>query len=369
MPDPGYRPSGRPPPGAPRPGERTESEDTMTDAGTNANATSQKSQRTVAVAGATGFVGRTVVRELLSRGWAVRVLTRDRAKAARVLPKAGVTVIVGDVLEEASVDSLLTGAAACVNLVGILRESRGEGVASTFERAHTRTTRMLVQRCEAMGVARFVQVSALGVKDDGVSDYQRSKWNAEQAVRKSSLRWTVLRPGLIHGRDSEFIKLAKGWVSGHEAPWLFMPYFAREVEDKRVPLGPVEFVDPKIAPIAVEDVARAIALSLEKDATEGEVYNLVGSQTMTWPQMLRHLRDTLPGGNAGIEPMAVPSTPAAIGAMVAGRVGLGFMLPFDEGMARMGAEDSTASLDKVQSDLGFTPAPFSDSLARYAAAV
>ncbi|MCC6950367.1 MAG: NAD(P)H-binding protein [Phycisphaerales bacterium] len=341
----------------------------MTEAGMNANASKPKEGRTVALAGATGFVGRAVVRELLSRGWAVRVLVRDRAKAARELPKAGVTVIVGDVLDQPSVDSLMTGADSCVNLVGILRESRGDGVASTFERAHIRATRMLVHRCEALGVPRFVQVSALGVKDDGVSEYQRSKWNAEQAVRKSSLRWTVLRPGLIHGKDSEFIRLAKGWVSGQAAPWLFMPYFAREVEDKRVPLGPVELVDPKIAPVAVEDVARAVALSLEKSATEGEVYNLVGSQTMTWPQMLRHLRDTLPGGNAGIEPMPVPSTPAAIGAMVAGRVGLGFLLPFDEGMARMGAEDSTASLDKVEADLGFTPAPFADSLARYAAAV
>jgi len=325
--------------------------------------------KTVAVTGATGFVGRYVVADLVSRGYAVRALVRDRAKAARVLPRQGVTLVFGDVLEPATVDTLLTGAQACVNLVGILREHRSEGVAVTFDRAHTRTTRLLVQRCEALGVPRFVQVSALGVRDTGVSEYQRTKWEAEVAVRRSSLRWTVLRPGLIHGRESEFVRLAKGWVSGQQAPWLFMPYFVRQVEDKRVPLGAMTDIDPKIAPVAVLDVARAVSAALASDRAIGEVYNLVGSETLTMPQLLREMRDALPGANGELEPHGIPSLPASIAAEAADRLGLGGLLPFDAGMARMAAEDSTATLDKFRTDLGFTPAPFGETFRSYAATV
>jgi hypothetical protein len=50
-------------------------------------------------------------------------------------------------------------------------------------------------------------------------------------------------------------------------------------------------------------------------------------------------------------------------------VGLGAWVPFDEGMARMGAEDSTAELEKLRADLGFTPAGFRESVRAYAAGV
>ena len=80
--------------------------------------------------------------------------------------------------------------------------------------------------------------------------------------------------------------LAKQWAGGHAAPYIFMPYFARQVEDKRVPLGPVKTVDPRIAPVAVEDVARAFVGCLENPKAFGELYNLAGSETLTWPQML-----------------------------------------------------------------------------------
>lgn len=323
---------------------------------------------TVAVTGATGFVGRYVVRELLRQGYAVKALARDRGKAKAVLPEKA-RVVMGDVLNQADVDELLQGCQACINLVGIIREVRAAGKTQTFRGMHVQAPRLIASRCEALGVTRVVHMSALGARDTGVSQYQRTKWEGEQSLRLSELDWTIFRPGLIHGPDGEFVQTAKQWVGGQSAPWIFLPYFTRVVEDKRVPLGPVNFVDPVVQPVAVQDVARAFVAALATPASVGEIYNLVGSEVLSWPEMLTQMRDQIPGANPNLRPVGLPGEVGAIGAFAATKLGFGSLLPFDEGMARMGAEDSTASLDKLKAHFGFTPAPFGEVFSSYASHV
>ena len=88
-------------------------------------------ERVIAVAGATGFVGRAIVQEFLDRNWAVRALVRDARKAAAALPRSDrLKLIVGDSGQAAA---LAQGASGCVNAVGLLREGPG---GQTFRRVH-----------------------------------------------------------------------------------------------------------------------------------------------------------------------------------------------------------------------------------------
>jgi NADH dehydrogenase len=319
---------------------------------------------TVAVTGATGFVGRAIVTELLSRGYNVRALIRDTSKAREVLPSnAKLTFVVGDATSQQSASELVAGCQAAINLVGIIRELRRLG--QTFQRMHTDATRVLVQACEHSNVRRYVQMSALGVRSDGVCEYQRTKWEAETAVRQSNLDWTIMRPSLIHGRDSEFVKMAKLWMTGEKPPFVFMPYFTGGDDDTRVPLGGTNARDPRVAPVAVEDVAQAFVSCMTNPKTLGETYHLCGSELMTWPQMLRFMRDNTPGA-LPLQPFGVPSEPHVWIANVANFVGLGNFLPFDAGMAKMGAEDSVADMTKSNEDLGIAWKPFSKSYPKYA---
>lgn len=322
----------------------------------------QRAAKTVAVAGATGFIGRHVVADLLARGWAVRALVRDTEKATRVfrsLPdRSRLATVTAESVGARSAAELAEGADACVNCIGIIRERDGE----RFEALHVRAVELLVAACAASGtVKRFVQVSALGVTPDGRAPYQRTKHEGEMIVRRGPMPWTIFRPGIVVGAGGELTGLMASWARGATQPYVFMPYFTRR-EDGRWTLLPGETADPRVAPVAVEDLARAIGDAIGNPRTAGEIYNICGSETVPWPALLEFVRDHTPRAKPGIRPAGIPAPAAHLAATVAGVVGLGGLLPFDPGMAAMAADDSTADLAKVEEHFGFEPRSFREPL-------
>jgi NADH dehydrogenase len=327
--------------------------------------------KTIAVTGATGFVGRYIVRELLACGYRVRALVRDTHKAREVLPRdaAGLDFVASDVLDGSAPAKLVTGCDACVHLVGIIREVRGGHSPQTFEGMHVDAPRAMADACKAAGVARFLHMSALGADPEGRAPYQRTKYHGEQVVRRSGLDWTIFRPSFIHGPDGEFVQMVSNMCSGQAPPWYFIPYFGRPVADTRVPLGGVHLVPAKIQPVAVQDVAAAFVQALENPKTIHEIYNLVGPDVFTWPEVLQFFRDTLPGASHTMPVSVVPGEPSVIAAKVAKALGLGGLIPFDEGQAIMAMEDSTSELNKVKEHLHLSPKPFKQTVLEYAARV
>lgn len=317
---------------------------------------------TVAVTGATGFVGRYAVRELLGRGFRVRALVRDLDKAREVLPPhEHLDLVRGDMHEEAALADLVAGCIAAVNTVGIIREADGQ----TFQRVHVVAVRKLLEAMAGAGCDRIVQVSALGVSESATTGYAKSKYEAERLIRTSGLRWTILRPSLIHGRDGEFTKMAVDWARGRIAPFVFMPYFTKMKGGFPKP----ECESPLVQPVFVDDVAGAIANSVERDIAVGEVYPLTGGETLTWPDMLEFIRDHITLAKEGIKPVGIPGSIAAMKAKGAGMLGVGALLPFDEGMAKMGAEDSVSPSTKARTHLELSPAGFRETAAGYLGAM
>ena len=159
----------------------------------------------VLVTGATGFVGREVVRQLRKGGQAICILARSRtsARAQEAVSSYGAEVYVGDVLDAASLDGALSGMDAVIHLVGIIIEV-GE---STFENVHSRGTGNIVAAARQAGVKRFVHMSALGTRANAASRYHQTKWAAEELVRRSGLDFTIFRPSLIYGPEDQFVNM------------------------------------------------------------------------------------------------------------------------------------------------------------------
>lgn len=319
--------------------------------------------KTVAVTGATGFVGRWTVRALVERGHQVRALVRDPAKARGVLPADGVQTVVGDVLDARACATLVRGCHAVVHAIGIRRELPPE---ITFEKLHPRATACVVDAARDAGVERFVHVSALGTRPDAPSAYHQSKWEAEALVRSSALAWTILRPSLIHGPDGEFVQMVKAWVLGRAQPFFFIPYFTRAEFSGG---GPPRLVSARVQPIAVEDVAEAIVESLASPSAVGEIYPLGGPDAMDWPTLMGAIRDAVPLGEKSKKIIGLPGPVGAAAARLAGALGLGALLPFGPSEPVMASEDSVCSNAKASAELGVRPRALLPTLRAYAARI
>ncbi len=218
----------------------------------------------VLLTGATGFVGGYVARHLVERGHEVRALTRKPA-AAEGLRELGITRVRGDVSKDEPLDDAVDGCDVVIHLVGVIRE---KPPAITFEGVHTRGTMRLADAAVRAGVRKFVHMSALGVRPDG-TPYQRTKFEAEEVVRRSGIDHVILRPSIIVGPGGEFVDLLLRIVR-------YSPV-TPVIGDGRYRLQPVD----------VEDVAAAFVQSAERDDLKDQWFEIGGPHKLTYNRILQ----------------------------------------------------------------------------------
>ncbi|MBK5275263.1 MAG: complex I NDUFA9 subunit family protein [Desulfuromonadales bacterium] len=214
------------------------------------------------IAGGTGFVGGHLVDELLQRGHQLRLLVHSRNSK---LPDR-VEQVEGDVTCPESFTEAVTGCAAVINLVGIIREFPSRGI--TFERLHVQATANMLAAANQAGVKRYLQMSALGTRPEAISRYHATKFRAEELVRTSGLDCTILRPSLIYGPKDAFINMLAGQL-------------------RLAPVMPVIGSGAyRLQPIHASDVARCFALALEQTETIGRCYELCGNDRLSYLELL-----------------------------------------------------------------------------------
>ena len=226
----------------------------------------------ICVLGGTGFVGTQLLSRLARDGHRLTVLTRNRDRHRALLVLPGLELRDFDVHDAALLPDALRGQDAVVNLVGILNASRGAG----FARVHAELARTVVAACRSAGVARLLQMSALGADEDGPSEYLRSKGRAERYVRDDAgpVAWTIFRPSVIFGP-------ADGITSR----------FAALI--RLSPLLPIARAATRFAPVYVGDVVEAIARSLEQRATERQTFELCGPEVLTLGSLVGYVARVL----------------------------------------------------------------------------
>ena len=151
--------------------------------------------------GATGLIGRALLRRLTTAGEPVRCLVRDPRRLGS--DRVRVQIALGDLADPPSFRNAMRGVRTVVHLAGAIRDQP----LGSIEELNGIATWRMVQAAERAGVEHFVFTSALGAVSHDRTRYLRAKALAERAVLASGVRHTVFAPSLYYAPGDAFLSL------------------------------------------------------------------------------------------------------------------------------------------------------------------
>jgi uncharacterized protein YbjT (DUF2867 family) len=165
----------------------------------------------VLLLGASGFIGSAIADNLLAGGHQVRALGRDLAYGRRILRDAEWAYC--DLRRGAEWPALLSGVSVVINASGALQSGLRDDVGQVQEHA----VAALVQACRTAGIAQFIQISAAGAGRQ-TGPFMQTKARADALLAESGVPHTIIRPGLVIGRNgfggTELLRAAAGMPVG-----------------------------------------------------------------------------------------------------------------------------------------------------------
>ncbi len=267
---------------------------------------------TVLVTGATGFLGASLVRRLLSDGARVRVLVRSPSKA-KSLAAEGAQVLTGEITDEPAVRAAVEGVSVVYHLAGRLMMP---GVAASEYRAtHVEGTRTLLGCCRAQAtVERFVHCSTTGVlgvtgarpaDEDApirpTNVYEETKAQAELAVRdacREGFPAVIVRPGLVYGPGDVHL----------------LPFFKSVLRRQFRPIGRRPVL---LHPIYIADMTEALARCGRYRSAVGECFHIAGREPVSLAELAQAIAHA---GGTRVPPGHIPGWAAAAAAQLGDRL-------------------------------------------------
>ena len=224
----------------------------------------------VVLMGGSGFIGNYVAQALLHRGARLRIASRHPEKAFKLKPLANLGQMQFarcDATDRRSVERCIEGADAVVNLVGSfegnLKTLMGEAPGWMAEAARN------------AGAMSFVHVSAIAAEpdEDTSNDYAAAKCLGEKRVLEAFPKATILRPSILFGKDDNFLNMFAKLISA-------------------LPVLPVFGPESKLQVVYVDDVAEAVARTLEDpDKYGGKTFELGGPEQLTMLEINQRIAD------------------------------------------------------------------------------
>jgi nucleoside-diphosphate-sugar epimerase len=217
------------------------------------------------VTGATGQLGQRLTPELAKEGAELVLLSRQKYT---VLGHA--EYVVGDLLDPGTYEQALNRVDIIIHMAAVTHtNNRG-----LYDRVNTKGTELLTKLAEKWKIKRFIFLSTRAISESG-GEYCISKRKAEEIVKKSHLKWVILRPAEIYGvSQGEAIATLMAWIT-------------------KFPIIPVIGDGAyKLAPVHVDDVVAAILAIIKKNEFAGRIYNLSGPDEFTYAKLIEIIKRT-----------------------------------------------------------------------------
>jgi len=227
----------------------------------------------VLLTGANGFVGRYLLAALIQAGHEVVPAVRRPNETDRLLPRpASIRVDFNRATDSKDWALHLAGIDAVINCAGILQGRPGQSI----DAIHARAPIALFQACEAAGVRRVIQISAISAEPGAGTGYATTKHAADTYLARTGLDWVILRPSLVYAQGA------------HGGTALFRAIAA------------LPFVTPlpgdgrqQFQPIHMDDLTGAIVRILADPKVRHVTIDPVGPEPITLRQLFADLRQWL----------------------------------------------------------------------------
>jgi len=228
----------------------------------------------ILITGSSGFLGRHLLSALDPRRLQrIYCLSRqDRSTLSGISNHPAVVWLQGSLFDLGHYERELAETDTVIHLAA----ATGKATRSEYFTVNVDGIRALIEQCKRLGVKRFLHVSSIAVRFPNKTRYYyaQSKEQAEQLVRSSGLRYTILRPTIILGHGS--------------------PVWAGLCKLASLPVIPI-FGDGKalIQPIHVEDLVSFILTILDRDIFNGETLELGGPEAISIEEFLKKVHHRL----------------------------------------------------------------------------
>ncbi len=293
----------------------------------------------ILVTGATGFVGRALLPQLVEGGHEVRCLLRPSRQSPRLPKGVSVQVSIASLDDERALRAAMAGVDTVVHLVG----AEWRGTVAEVLAVDTTGTRLVVEAAKNAKVRRFVYLSHLGSDRASAYPVLKAKGIAEEFVRQSGLPYTIFRSAMLFGPDDVFVNVLAGLIK-------LMPGFFLMPGDGRTALQP----------LWVQDLATCVEWSLADDSFLNRVISLGGPEFISLRTMAEIVMEAL-----AVRRLVVPVRPVYL------RGGAWFLeqlLPHSPLTTRWLdylAMSRTCELTSVTGHFGLMPARFSTTTLSY----
>jgi uncharacterized protein YbjT (DUF2867 family) len=237
--------------------------------------------------GGSGQIGRNLIRKLTKKNYQVTVVTRNIHQKSYIIKtqaNAGyIDIVESNIFEEQKIRKLFKKAHVCINLIGILFESKK---GNTFKNIHTIFPSLLSKLSKEYKLKHFIHLSALGINEATDSEYAKSKLEGEERILKNFPLATIIRPSIVYSVDDNFTTN-------------FMTLL------NRLPIFPLYYEGKtKFAPIHCSDLTDII-LNVISNNVNSKIIECVGPETISFKEILKKLLNLI-GKKRLLIPMPLP---------------------------------------------------------------
>tara|TARA_B100001989_G_C24508813_1_gene449202 strand:+ start:446 stop:1405 length:960 start_codon:yes stop_codon:yes gene_type:complete len=224
----------------------------------------------ILVFGATGQIGRNLIRKLTKNNYKVTAVTRNIHRAGYILKTQAnpgyLRVVEIKNFKTETLEDLIKNCSICINLVGILYEKKQ----NHFKTLHTDLPDLISLLANKFKIEKLIHLSALGVENAADSKYALSKFEGEKKILKNFKQSIILKPSIVYSVDDKFSTR-------------FMTLLSR------LPIMPIYYEGKtKFAPIHVTDLIEIILQIIEKQK-QSLILECIGPETLTFKEIILKL--------------------------------------------------------------------------------